>query len=194
MTKNMAKKHRDEEFGMPWKERQRLYRIWNAMLRRCLNEKATSFKNYGARGITVCDRWMMFGNFARDMGPKPLGLSLDRIDNNGGYEPSNCRWASWIQQGNNRRTNHLIVCNGTTKTMTQWSRETGVPCTTIFLRLSLGWSGEKAVAVPAIAASKRTYCPHGHIYDDINTRFYRNGRYCRTCHSRKWLKSQGKRR
>lgn len=79
------------------------YYIWAAMIQRCTNPKNRDYKNYGARGITVCDRWRDFTNFLADMGEKPDGLSIDRIDNDGNYEPGNCRWATPAQQASNKR-------------------------------------------------------------------------------------------
>ena len=79
------------------------YYIWAAMVQRCTNPNNKSWKWYGARGITVCDRWLTFENFLADMGEKPAGRSIDRIDNDGNYEPSNCRWATASQQVKNRR-------------------------------------------------------------------------------------------
>ncbi len=79
------------------------HRIWRGMIQRCTNPKSTSWKHYGARGISVCERWMTFENFFADMGKKPDDLSIDRINNDGNYEPSNCRWATRSEQQRNKR-------------------------------------------------------------------------------------------
>ncbi len=87
----------------------REYRSWGAMKNRCENTNDDAYPNYGARGIKVCDRWQDFANFLQDMGPRPAGLSLDRINNDGNYEPSNCRWANRQQQSANRRCPNRVM-------------------------------------------------------------------------------------
>jgi hypothetical protein len=85
----------------------RTYQTWLAMRQRCLNPKNPAYKNYGGRGITICERWASFANFLEDMGERSEGLSIERIDNNGNYEPGNCRWDTYKQQARNQRRNKL---------------------------------------------------------------------------------------
>ena len=86
-----------------------LYKVWNNMLDRCQNPKCKAYKNYGGRGIAVCDRWLQLNNFIEDMGDRPEGTALDRIDNNKGYSPDNCHWATANEQGRNRRPVKLTM-------------------------------------------------------------------------------------
>src|SRR5690242_17533303 len=104
------------------------FRIWVGMIERCVSKGSVSYPTYGARGISVCPRWRdSFANFLEDMGTRPsIQHSIDRIDNDKGYEPSNCRWATNQTQCNNKRRNFKITHNGRTLTPAEWSRETGI--------------------------------------------------------------------
>lgn len=98
------------------------HRAWNAMLDRCSNERNNQYHNYGGRGIKVCERWLEFVNFYADLGPRPEGMSLERIDVNGNYEPSNCKWASFEEQSNNKRGMKKYLVDGEWRTLTQLAR------------------------------------------------------------------------
>jgi hypothetical protein len=126
-----------------------IYKCWVQIMQRCYNPKHKHYKNYGGRGIKVCDRWHVFENFYVDMGDCPLGLSLDRRDNNGNYELGNCRWATSKEQMNNREYNVWYTHKGETKNITQWARHLGMSVATLCARLNeLGWSIEKALTTP----------------------------------------------
>ena len=101
--------------------------------------------DYGGRGISVCERWLKFENFLADMGPRPDGHTLDRIDSNGNYEPTNCRWATAREQAANRRNLQLVTFNGVSLTITDWSRKTGIPLAALFARFAKGWSPERCL-------------------------------------------------
>lgn len=123
------------------------YRIWTGMKVRCYNKACRAYSLYGGRGIKVCDRWMKYENFIEDMGRCPPGrMSLDRIDNDGNYEKSNCRWTDQTTQANNARTNRHIFYDGRRQTMSMWSREIGVRPQLIAQRIDRdGWSIERAL-------------------------------------------------
>lgn len=124
---------------------------WRAMKRRCSNKNCNSYPNYGGRGIKVCERWNSFVNFLEDMGEVPTGLTLDRYpDNNGNYEPSNCRWATRNQQVRNTRLSQLISYKGQTKSVWDWAEEVGIKAKTIKKRLASGWSVEKSFETPTL--------------------------------------------
>lgn len=122
-----------------------IYGVWCAMLSRCRNPHNPSFERYGARGVSVCERWLRFENFYADMGPRPAGLSIERKDNKGKYEPSNCVWATPTEQALNRRSNVMVTLGEKTQTASQWAHELGVGQKTIQQRLRRGWSAEKAL-------------------------------------------------
>ena len=126
----------------------RLYHTWSNMKQRCINPKHPAYKNYGGRGITVCEEWLssfsVFMTWATANGYSE-DLSIDRIDVNGSYCPENCRWITMKEQGFNRRNNHIITYNGKTQTMRQWSDELGIDYEVIAKRLNtLRWSAEDA--------------------------------------------------
>lgn len=124
------------------------YLAWSAMLRRCTNARQSNFKYYGGRGITICDRWRTFANFLADLGPMPVEggpWTVDRIDNNGDYKPSNCRWALRSTQANNKRSNRTLTHSNRTQTIALWSREIGLSVGTILGRLKRGWSHERTL-------------------------------------------------
>lgn len=123
------------------------YRAWSAMVARTTNQKVKYSERYIGRGITVCDEWRYsFKNFYKDMGERPsLKHSLDRVDNDGNYEPGNCKWATKEEQSNNTSTNIYITIDGVTKTPRQWSNITGISFGAIHHRLGRGWSPRDAV-------------------------------------------------
>lgn len=121
------------------------YRSWDRMKSRCYSPSAKPYKN---KGVTVCERWMEFENFYADMGDRPEGMSLDRIDNDGIYEPSNCRWATVSEQNLNRSCARMITLNGKTMNMSLWAREMGLKPRVVATRLNRGWSEERALTQP----------------------------------------------
>lgn len=134
--------------------------IWRSMLHRCRVLSDTNYPRYGARGIKVCERWLKLENFLADMGPKLPGLSIERIDNDGNYEPNNCRWATKREQANNRRTSRLLTALGKTQTIAMWSRETGITESSIYARVTrLGWSVDRALTEPLRRDQRRKSAP-----------------------------------
>lgn len=123
-----------------------IHKSWRAMISRCINVNHQNYHNYGGRGIKVCKRWYTFKNFKKDMGERPSSRhSIDRINNDGDYKPSNCRWATQKEQSNNRRNNKYITYKGQKKTLSQWAEKLGMTCSGIRYRLSQGWSAEDII-------------------------------------------------
>jgi hypothetical protein len=130
------------------------YKTWDAMHQRCSNSKSADFHRYGARGISVCHRWTSFELFLEDMGPRPAGCTLDRVDVNGAYEPTNCRWATAKQQSNNRRSSVFIEHDGRRMTVAMWADEVGLERKTLEYRIRTGWDAAKALTTPSLINRK----------------------------------------
>lgn len=131
------------------------YRSWRSMKARCTNKNDPAFKNYGGRGIKVCARWInSFENFYFDMGPRDVGMELERTDNDGDYAPDNCRWSTVLEQARNRRTNVMLTHNGCTLTMAEWARVIGITRSSLWKRLRV-WPLVDALTVPAVLQTKR---------------------------------------
>lgn len=121
------------------------YAAWCNMRRRCRAVNEAAYVNYGGRGIDYCPRWDKFEAFLSDMGERKEGLSLDRIDNDGNYEPGNCRWATRKEQSLNKRSNVYIEYDGKNQTIKEWSDELGLKYMTLSSRIKRGWSYERAL-------------------------------------------------
>lgn len=137
------------------------YKTWTAIIDRCSNAKAHGFENYGGRGIVICPRWRAsFEAFFADMGPRPAGTSIDRIDVNGNYEPGNCRWATQREQQNNRRDSRFIEARGERLTVADWARRLGISVDVIRARAGrLGWDAERALFTPVRSVGGRRMNP-----------------------------------
>lgn len=124
------------------------YSSWIAMIRRCTDPTQSFFARYGGRGISICARWMKFENFLADMGHRPAGTTIDRIDNNGNYEPGNCRWATRKEQSRNLSVNRIISFRGESLCLTAWAERIGFAPRVLTKRFKCGWSVEKALTTP----------------------------------------------
>jgi hypothetical protein len=128
------------------KPARRTYNSWRSMLERCYNPHCKGYCYYGGRGIRVCRRWReSFANFLADMGDAPPGLTLDRRDNDRGYSPGNCRWATRVEQNQNMRRNVFITYKGKTQVVSAWAREYGLHPEVVRKRLYRGWTLERAL-------------------------------------------------
>lgn len=124
------------------------YKSWRAMRSRCESPNHSAYKCYGGRGIKVCERWMVFENFLADMGEPPAGMTIERINNDAGYSPENCKWATRAEQANNRRGMLLLTLNGETMCLTAWAKRKGINNGTLAYRVRSGWSAQKALTTP----------------------------------------------
>lgn len=124
------------------------YGVWQSVKNRCNNPNNKNYNRYGGRGIRVCKRWdSSFLNFLEDMGERPSSEhTIDRINNDKGYSPSNCRWATRSEQGANTSTNRNITYKGVTKNLSQWAKTKGINLMTLHQRLARGWSVDKALS------------------------------------------------
>jgi hypothetical protein len=144
--RNFYKKHPRTSGGKETK----LYCTWRSMRERCLSPKSDNWANYGGRGIQICPAWdsfNFFANWAIENGYED-GLTIEREDVNGNYEPSNCCWATRKEQGENKRNSCFVTINGVTKTVADWSAQTGIYITTLYRRYSRGVRGEDFIKPP----------------------------------------------
>lgn len=146
----------------------RLYTIWCRMKQRCFDTKIECYKNYGGRGITICDEWKnnysAFKEWAINNGYKD-DLTIDRIDVNGNYEPNNCKWATRKEQANNTRTNRNITYNNETHTLAEWSDITGIQRDVIKSRIEKGWSLDNVFSKGVRHSSRRYYTYNGETHN-----------------------------
>jgi hypothetical protein len=129
---------------------QTLVAVWRNIVFRCTNKKSAVYYRYGGRGIKVCERWLKSARaFIEDMGPRPSDKhTVERINNEGNYEPGNCRWATKKEQARNKANNVRLTCDGRTMLMVEWAEETGIGLATLHARLKSGWSHEKTIKTP----------------------------------------------
>jgi hypothetical protein len=134
-----------------------LYEVWCGMKARCYQENHVAFGRYGGKGVRVCKEWLSFENFYKwsISNGYSKGLTIDRIDSDGDYEPNNCRWTTYLQQGRNTSRNHLVTVNGISKPLSVWSEENGIKYGTILSRIRKGWDERDAVTVPPLRNKNR---------------------------------------
>lgn len=186
---------------MPFINEPPLYRAWASMRRRCDNRNFKQFADYGGRGITYCERWESFKNFEEDMSPKPEGTSLDRIDNEKGYSPENCRWATKTEQQRNQRVTRWVEIEGKRYRAVDLADISGRKTDVIVERAAQGLTYDEVISkekrkslvglslggkASGAAKKAKTHCPHGHEFTEPNTMLNSQGyRTCRECHNAK---------
>lgn len=195
---------------MPFKNPHPLYHVWRSMRDRCRNPKNRQWNDYGGRGISICERWNCFKTFVADMGERPAGYSLDRIDNNGHYSPDNCRWADKKTQQRNQRRAVYVAIEGVSYRAIELADASGIKTDIIVKRagrglpLSMVLSPEKLIDKSGLSigglangAKRRaaTHCRRGHEFTPENTRITPEGwRNCRACHNAKMRRRNALRR
>jgi hypothetical protein len=122
-----------------------IYRIWRSMMQRCCDKNSHAYDRYGGRGINVCNKWQTFEGFYKDMGDKPKGMSLERLNNDGDYCLENVVWADAKAQANNRRSNVVLEHNGKKQNMQQWCDELNLKIGTVWARINRGWDVSRAL-------------------------------------------------
>lgn len=197
---------------MPWKNgTPELYSVWRGMLRRCFEPKSKIYKYYGGRGITVCPQWRKdFKQFCADMGLRPKGLTLERVDNNRNYTPENCCWATRKAQSINRRVTRKVILDGKEYIASELAKAHGLATMTILVRVRAGLSYTSVVAkeprrdlsglkvgsaISSVQRKAKTHCKHGHEWTPKNTYItpHDNSRVCRACLAM-WYKQRKRRR
>ena len=188
---------------MPFKNQHPLYNVWKSMKSRCTNPNNPSWHRYGGRGITICERWSKhrvgFHNFVADMGPRPDGYSIDRVDNDKGYSPENCRWATRKQQQRNTERTRKATIEGVEYIVAEVAKKHGIKADALVARSKVvktyaEWvDKKKRVYKPGLALGgqasgakqrARTHCRGGHEFTEANTLITKEGwRSCRTCHN-----------
>lgn len=182
----LRRKHKD------WPSLSPEYNSWRSMRARCLFPSHDAYDRYGGRGITICKDWVeSFDNFLSDMGPRPEGKTLDRIDVDKGYFKENCRWSDPIEQANNRRNSVYLEFDGEKKTIAQWSKDLGIPVSTIQNRLAAGYSDSEVLAsdfkrVDQVRSkmSEGEFIKHFSESKDLEDLIARTGRKRSTCLTR----------
>lgn len=169
------------------KRTSRVYKIWQSMRERCNSPRNASYPRYGGRGISVCERWHAFENFYADMGDPPAGYSLERIDVNGNYEPSNCKWIPLGEQALNRTSTRFLTAFGETKSIPMWLKDSrckvGRPV--LGKRLENGWDDERALSVPPFATRQGEGNHHSSLTNEQATQIRQ--RYAAGETNKTWL-------
>jgi hypothetical protein len=162
------------------------YRCWQTMRLRCYEPTNAAYKDYGARGITVCDRWLESpANFLADMGQKPSPAhELDRRDNDQGYSAENCRWVTRSLNDRNRRSNRMIEYLGETQALAHWCERFGIACDTAKKRLDAGWTPEETFTIPTRAKAPNGQAKPTAAYSCIECAAPTHGTRCRGCENR----------